>query len=131
AHYFGAWVFIAGFIAHIVLKVPTAIASLRTRRAPGHASQTDSSADRHERDESTAPVPQEPTISRRGALALVGGGSVLVVALSVGQVIGGITRQTSILLPRGRDAGSGPNGFHVNRTAAAARIDPQHTGGSW
>ena len=30
AHYFGAWVFIAGFVAHVCLKLPTMIRSLRS-----------------------------------------------------------------------------------------------------
>src|SRR5699024_1194705 len=77
AHYFVAWAFIAGFIAHIIIKVPTEIASLRTRRASARVSQADPGADHHNQDELTAADPQEPTISCRGALALVGGGSVL------------------------------------------------------
>ena len=31
AHYIGAWVFIAGFVAHVVLKLPAARRALRTR----------------------------------------------------------------------------------------------------
>ena len=29
AHYYGAWVFIAGFVSHVVLKVPTMVRALR------------------------------------------------------------------------------------------------------
>ena len=31
AHYFGAWVFIAGFVAHVCLKLPKMVRSLRSR----------------------------------------------------------------------------------------------------
>jgi DMSO/TMAO reductase YedYZ molybdopterin-dependent catalytic subunit len=31
AHYFGAWVFIAGFVAHVCLKLPKMLHSLRSR----------------------------------------------------------------------------------------------------
>lgn len=119
AHYYGAWVFIAGFLVHIAFKIPTALRTLRTRTEP---------------QDSTGLVAADPapaTISRRGALTLVGGGSVLVAALSAGQVIGGPARQTALLLPRGRDAGAGPNGFHINRTATAAQIEPHLVGPSW
>src|SRR5690606_6991417 len=69
--------------------------------------------------------PAPPTLSRRGALALVGGGSALLVALSVGQVLDGPARASALLLPRGRTTGDGgPNAFPVNRTAAAAGVAP-------
>ena len=32
AHYYGAWVFIAGFVAHVALKLPTMLRSLRSGR---------------------------------------------------------------------------------------------------
>ena len=75
--------------------------------------------------------PAPATMSRRGALALVGGGGVLVAVLSVGQVIGGAARGAALLLPRGRSYGDGPNDFQVNRTAVAAGITPAATGAGW
>jgi DMSO/TMAO reductase YedYZ molybdopterin-dependent catalytic subunit len=78
-----------------------------------------------------APEPAPPTMSRRGALALVGGGSALLAVLSVGQVLDGPARALSLLLPRGRTVDDGPNGFPVNRTAAAAGIVPAATGPDW
>ncbi len=35
AHYFGAWVFIAGFVAHVPLKLPTMVRGLRSRSFRG------------------------------------------------------------------------------------------------
>ncbi|MGW3358297.1 molybdopterin-dependent oxidoreductase [Streptomyces bungoensis] len=70
-----------------------------------------------------SPRPAEPTVSRRGALALVGGGSLLLFATTVGQSLGGAWRRTALLAPHGgADPGSGPNGFQINKTAAYAGI---------
>ncbi len=44
--------------------------------------------------------------------------------------IGGPLRALAIFGPRDRK-GSGPNGFAVNRTAAAAQITPEKVGASW
>ena len=35
AHYYGAWVFIAGFVSHVVIKLPTMVRSLRAGRRTG------------------------------------------------------------------------------------------------
>jgi DMSO/TMAO reductase YedYZ molybdopterin-dependent catalytic subunit len=70
-------------------------------------------------------------VSRRGALALVGGGALFVAVLTAGQTLGGFTRRAALLLPRGRSRGEGPNDFQVNRTAAAAAITPANTGANW
>ena len=75
------------------------------------------------------PAPQ--TISRRGALAVVGGGSLLIAVLTVGQSIGGFARPLALLLPRGRSYGAGPNDFQINRTAKAAQISSNDTGAGW
>jgi DMSO/TMAO reductase YedYZ molybdopterin-dependent catalytic subunit len=70
-------------------------------------------------------------MSRRGALALVGGGSLLVAALTAGQTIGGTLRPLALLVPRGRSTGDGPTDFSVNRTATAAAITPADLGPAW
>ncbi|MGC2655991.1 MAG: molybdopterin-dependent oxidoreductase, partial [Mycobacterium sp.] len=54
--------------------------------------------------------------------------------LTAGQTIGGFTRRTALLLPRGRSRRphrQGPNDFQVNKTAAAAAIRPSDTGANW
>lgn len=72
-----------------------------------------------------SPRPAEPTVSRRGALGLVGGGSLLLFATTVGQSLGGAWRRTALLAPHGGgDPGGGPNGFQINKTAAYAGITP-------
>jgi DMSO/TMAO reductase YedYZ molybdopterin-dependent catalytic subunit len=70
-------------------------------------------------------------MSRRGALALVSGGAAMIGLLTAGQTLGGFTRPFALLLPRGRDSGTGPNGFPINRTAAAAGISPEATTTQW
>lgn len=133
AHYFGAWVFIAAFIAHVCLKLPKMVASLRSRslRTELRTPLAETRPEESDADGLVAADPDPPTMSRRGALALVGGGSALVLLLSAGQSIGGALRPLAVLLPRGRVLGDGPNDFQVNRTAAAARISPDDTGEAW
>ncbi|KUH97317.1 molybdopterin-dependent oxidoreductase [Mycobacterium sp. IS-3022] len=133
AHYFGAWVFIAGFVVHIAIKIPRMWAGLRSRsmRAVLRTSREDTVADPYTPDGLAPADPDPATLSRRGALALVGGGAALVAVLTAGQSIGGWTRPAALLLPRGRTRGDGPNDFQVNRTAAAARITPDLTGERW
>ena len=133
AHYFGAFVFIGAFLVHVSLKLPTMIRALRSRSLRDEL-RTPLAYTRPEPPDDGGLVPTDPapaTLSRRGALALVGGGSLLVAALTAGQTIGGFTRYAAILIPRGRSYGDGPNAFQVNRTATAARIATHDTGAAW
>ncbi|MGI9155092.1 MAG: molybdopterin-dependent oxidoreductase [Marmoricola sp.] len=133
AHYYGAWVFIAGFVVHVCLKLPRMWTSLRSRslRTELRTRLVDTRPEPRDPDGLVALDPGEPTVSRRGALALVGGGALMVFVLSAGQTIGGVARPFALLLPRGRDSGDGPNDFQVNKTAQAARVDPAATGSGW
>lgn len=107
-HFYGAWVFFAAFVAHAVLKMPMAWRNLRQLR--------------EERNELVSPDPDPPTVSRRGALGLVGGGSLLLLGTTAGQNFDGL-RWTAVLAPHGgADPGSGPGGFQINKTAAYAGI---------
>lgn len=107
-HFYGAWVFFAAFVAHAVLKTPMALRNLRQLR--------------EEKSELVSPNPDPPTVSRRGALGLVGGGSLLLFGTTVGQDFDGL-RRTAVLAPHGgADPGSGPGGFQINKTAAYAGI---------
>jgi DMSO/TMAO reductase YedYZ molybdopterin-dependent catalytic subunit len=131
AHYYGAWVFIAAFAVHVSFRLRTMVSALRGRslrvelRTP--ASQT--TAEEPDPDHLVSPDPAPATISRRGALGMVAAGSLTLFVLSVGQTIGGATRSTALLAPRGQNMGSGPTDFQVNKTAAEAGIDP--TDASW
>ncbi|MGB2567063.1 molybdopterin-dependent oxidoreductase [Micromonospora citrea] len=130
AHWYGAWVFTAALVTHVAIKLPRLVAALR---GPG---LTGTPVGR------TGPEPADPdglvarrpgpaTMSRRGVLALTGGGAALLAVLTVGQSLDGPLRRTALLLPRGRQPGEGPNGFPVNRTAAAAGVGADETGDGW
>ncbi len=120
-HFYGAWVFFAAFVAHVVLKMPIALSNLRHLRKEKEVTE-------EEKNDLVTPRPAEPTVSRRGALWFVGGGSLLLFATTVGQNVDGL-RRTALLAPHGGgDPGSGPNGFQINKTAAYARIDAAETG---
>ena len=133
AHYYGAWVFIAGFIIHVLIKLPKMVSGLRSLsfRTVLRTSRADTRPEPPDVDGLVATDPAPPTVSRRGALALVGGGALFVAVLTAGQTLGGFARRGALLLPRGRSRGEGPNDFQVNRTAAAAAIKPADTGANW
>jgi DMSO/TMAO reductase YedYZ molybdopterin-dependent catalytic subunit len=132
AHYFGAWVFITGFLMHIAVKIPRMIAGLRSlsMREVLRTNVTDTRPEPRDDTGLVAADPAEPTVSRRGALALVGSGVLLIAALTVGQTVGGPARGAALLLPRGR-SGRGGRDFPVNKTAVAAGITPESVGAGW
>jgi DMSO/TMAO reductase YedYZ molybdopterin-dependent catalytic subunit len=129
AHCFAAWVFIAGFGMHIAVKIPHMVSGLRSLslREVLRTSRSDTRPQPPDPAGLVAANPAEPTMSRRGALALVGSGVVLIAVLTVGQTIGGSARDAALLLPRGRGRG----GFPVNKTAVAAGITPESVSASW
>ncbi|HEY2500700.1 MAG TPA: hypothetical protein VGI68_04590, partial [Mycobacterium sp.] len=129
AHYFGAWVFIAGFAMHIAVKIPRMVNGLRSLplREVLRTNRSDTHPQPPDPDGLVAADPAEPTMSRRGALALVGSGVLLVAVLTAGQTLGGAARGAVLLLPRGRGRGD----FPVNKTAVAAGITPESVSDSW
>ncbi|GEC02487.1 membrane protein [Streptomyces spinoverrucosus] len=130
-HFYGAWVFFAAFVAHVALKLPTALRNLRRLRA--EKAEKPENAEKPEDSDLVTPRPAEPTVSRRGAFGLVGGASLLLFATSVGRNFDGPLRQTALLTPHGGpEPGSGPGGFQINKTAAYAGIDTRETtGDTW
>jgi DMSO/TMAO reductase YedYZ molybdopterin-dependent catalytic subunit len=131
-HFYGAWVFIAGFVVHVALKLPAMIRALRSRSFTGEL-RTSLARTRPEPPEAgyLAPVaPAAPTISRRGVLAFAGAGSALIALLSAGQSLGGPLRWTALLAPHGQDV-IRPDDFQVNQTAASAGIRESETGDAW
>jgi DMSO/TMAO reductase YedYZ molybdopterin-dependent catalytic subunit len=132
-HFYGGWVFVAALVVHTGLKIPTVI---RTLRGGGllRELRTDTAHTRPEppdAEDLVSPEPAAPTISRRGALAFAGGGSLLLLVLSAGQSIGGPLRRTAVLGPHGQVTGSGPGDFQINVTADQAGIKAAETGASW
>jgi len=137
AHYYGAWVFIGGLIVHLVLKLPLMREALRSRSLALEL-QTPRSRTRPEAvpdDELLGGlVPSSPgpvTTSRRGALAMVGSGSLLLFLVSGGASISERLRGTAVFSPRGRVGGPASAHFPVNKTAAGAGITAGATGADW
>ena len=146
AHLYGAWVFIAGLVAHVVLKFGRMRAGLRSRslraelRIPlardqargrlgrGEPRRQPGQADDPDDADSLRPAdPARPTISRRGLLGAVAGASLTLAGLAVGQSIGGWTRWTALFGPRGTSAAlSGV--LPVNRTAAVIGLTDADVG---
>ncbi len=104
SHYGIAWITIGALIVHIGAKFTTTRHAItaRTEESP--------------RAESSTPA---GGVDRRGFLALVAGASGLVTLLTVGQTVGPL-RKLALLAPRRPD--TGPQGFPVNRSAAAAGV---------
>ncbi|SDX84834.1 Oxidoreductase molybdopterin binding domain-containing protein [Modestobacter sp. DSM 44400] len=130
-HLYGAWIFIAAFAAHVALKSRRMVTALRSRsfRDELHTDTAHTRPEPPDPDDLVSPNPAAPTISRRGALGLVGAGSLTVLLLTVGQSIGGALRPTALLAPRGQTLGHGPNDFQINKTAEEAAISTAETDG--
>ncbi|MFJ7417232.1 molybdopterin-dependent oxidoreductase [Streptomyces uncialis] len=125
-HFYGAWVLMGAFAVHVALRLPEALRAVRGRRAASGPPAVGESA-----AALVTPRPAAPTMSRRGAVALVGAGSGTLLAVTVGQSIGGPFRRTAVLAPHGQEPGTGPNGFQINKTAASLGIRPSDTGPGW
>jgi len=132
-HYLGAWVFVFAFVGHVSIKLPVMVRALRSRsfrrelRTPLAETTVEIGTD----SDLVAVAPAPATVSRRGALAIVGGGALLIGAVSAGQTVGGALRHVSVLSLRARESSEDPNGFQVNRTAAAAGISDADVGAAW
>jgi len=131
-HFYGAWVFIAGFVVHVPLKLPVMIRALRSRGfwAEMRTNLANTRPEPQEAGYLVSTAPAEPTISRRGVLAFAGAGSALIALLSVGQSLGGPLRWAALLAPHGQNV-SRPDDFQVNQTAASAGIREAETGEAW
>ena len=134
AHYYGAWVFLASLAVHVIVKLPIMVRAWRERGAlaPLRADLAHTRPEPYEPDGLAPPAPAEPTISRRGLLALAGSASAGLLVVTAGQSIGGPLRSLALLAPRGRSVVEpGPNGFPVNKAFAIVGIDRRATGASW
>lgn len=132
-HFYGAWVLVGAFAVHVVLRVPVMVRALRSRRLRTELGTGAAGTVSEPLDDTglVSPRPAPATISRRGALATVGAGSLVLFAVTAGQSIGGRLRRTALLAPHGQDPGPGPNGFQINKTAADVGIRPSDIGPDW
>ena len=132
-HFYGAWVFIGAFVVHIAFRIPTMTKALRSRswravlRTPAARTEAEPADDTG----LVPPDPAPPTMSRRGALGLVGAGSLGLLIVTAGQSIGGSLRETALLAPHGQEPHTGPNGFQINKTAADVGIRAHDIGPAW
>ncbi|WP_405945322.1 molybdopterin-dependent oxidoreductase [Streptomyces sp. NBC_00932] len=132
-HFYGAWVFMAAFAAHAVLRLGRMWRAVRSRTLRSVLA-TDAAHTERERPDPyglVAPAPARPTMSRRGALGLVGAGSLALLVVTAGQSIGGSLRRTALLAPHNRDPRPGPNGFQINKSAGAVGIRASDIGPGW
>ncbi|MFH8584143.1 molybdopterin-dependent oxidoreductase [Streptomyces celluloflavus] len=123
-HFYGAWVFIGAFVVHVAFRLPRALRAVRYGSAQPEAGTEEAAG-------LVSPRPAPPTISRRGALGMVGLGAFALFAVTAGQSVGGWWRRTALLAPHGREPGSGPNGFQINKTAASVGIRPGDISPAW
>ncbi|MEU9305859.1 molybdopterin-dependent oxidoreductase [Streptomyces sp. NPDC048269] len=125
-HFYGAWVFIGAFVVHVSFRLRRAVRAVRAGSAVQPPADTEEAAGL------VSPRPAQPTISRRGAVGLVGLGSLALFAVTAGQSVGGWWRRTALLAPHGgRDPGSGPNGFQINKTAGSVGVRASDIGPAW
>ena len=131
-HFYGAWAFMAGFVLHVCVKAGDMVHGLRSRSL---RAELRTGLDRTVREATgsdlVAQEPAAPTISRRGALALVGSSSLVIFLTTVGEATGGQLRRLAVFGTHYRLLGRGPNDFPVNHTAAAMRITTVSTGPDW
>jgi hypothetical protein len=133
AHYYAAFIFIAALAFHVATKLPDMVAALRARGvvAPLRDDLEHTTPEDPELSDSAPTAPRPATISRRGFVGAVAGGSLGLGLIGAGQSIGGPLRELGLLAPRGQSYGTGPNDFQVNKTAASAGIRPAAIGADW
>lgn len=127
AHYYGAIVFTASLLLHVLVKLPTIRHAYRERGVvkPLRDDLANTKPEPYDPDGGLAPErPDAPTLSRRGLLAFTGGAGALVAVMLGGQSLGGPFRKLALLAPR-------REGFPVNKTARAAGITREMTGDGW
>ncbi|MFJ8438798.1 molybdopterin-dependent oxidoreductase [Kitasatospora griseola] len=132
-HFYGAWVFVAAFAVHVALRFGRMVRALRSRslRDEMRTGVAGTRPEPPDADGLVAVDPAAPTIARRGALGMVGAGSLALLVVTVGQSIGGRLRSTALLAPHNRAPASGPNGFQVNKTAASVGVTAAMVGPDW
>src|SRR4051794_15910063 len=109
AHYYGAIVFVASLVLHVIVKMPLIVRAYRDRGILKPLRE---------------PVPDGGTMSRRGLFAFAGAGAGVLLVANAGQTLGGPLRKVAFLAPRRED-------FPVNKRAAQAGVTPAMTGADY
>ena len=110
-HWWAAWLVVGAVLIHVALKAPTVRSSIG---GPARAAVT---ARRAGSGTGRGPVADDGGLTRRGLLLTAVGASGLLTLVTAGQTVPALRRFT-LLAPRRPDIG--PQGFPVNRSAAAA-----------
>jgi hypothetical protein len=126
-------VFFTAFVLHVCVKLPVVVRSIRERGwlRPLRADLLSTRPEEHVAGGLAPVAPAAPTLSRRGFVGIVGGASLTLLALNIGETVGGPLRRLALLAPRGRVFGTGPNAFQINRTAASVGVGPALMGPAW
>lgn len=133
-HFYGAWVFMAAFVTHAVLKVPIMVKALRERRIRDElkVDLAHTVPEPYTEHGLVTAAPADPTMSRRGVLGLTAAASASMFVVMGGQTIGGPLRRISVLAPRGGfTAGKGANDFQINITAEDAKVAAESVTNEW
>ncbi|HEX3875168.1 MAG TPA: molybdopterin-dependent oxidoreductase [Solirubrobacteraceae bacterium] len=132
-HYYAAILFTVSLAFHVAVKFKVVRQAFRDRGliAPLRESLAETQPEPPAHDTTAPTAPRPPTISRRGFVGTVGAASLAVGVSAAGQSVGGPLRELAIFAPRGRVPRPGPNGFQVNKTAAAVGVTAAQTGATW
>ncbi|MEV0779126.1 molybdopterin-dependent oxidoreductase [Streptomyces sp. NPDC050433] len=136
-HFYGAWVFFGAFVAHAALKLPKALRAIRSGELrsgppPGGGAGAYRAPGGPADDDLVSRAPAAPTVTRRGAFAVVGAGSLFMLLTTAGRSFDQPLRRTALLAPHGwEDPGGGPNGFQINKTAASVGVRAADTTDRW
>ena len=121
AHYYGAIVFVASLVLHVIVKLPVIAKAYRQRGVLKPLRDNLENTKPEPEGELVSTDPAAPTLSRRGLFAFAGAGAGVLLLGNVGQSIGGPLRKLALFAPRRED-------FPVNKTARAAGVSAAMAG---
>ncbi len=124
AHYYGAIVFVASLVLHVIIKTPVVLRAYRERGVLKPLRDNLENTRPEPSGELVATDPAPATMSRRGLFAFAGAGAATLLVANVGQSIGGPFRSLAFLAPRRED-------FPVNKRAAVAGVTADMVGPSY
>ncbi len=133
-HFYGSWMFMGGLALHVLVKFSEMVKGLKARPIDDELSKSrqETEPEPEEKGRLVSTDPDPPTISRGGAIAIIGGSSFVLMALAIGQTLGERWSWLAILSPRAQaPPGNGPNDFRINKTAKKANITPEQVGPGW
>jgi DMSO/TMAO reductase YedYZ molybdopterin-dependent catalytic subunit len=121
AHYYGAIVFVASLVLHVIVKLPVIARAYRQRGVLKPLRDNLENTTPEPEGELVSTNPAAPTLSRRGLFAFAGAGAGVLLLGNVGQSVGGPLRKLALFAPRRED-------FPVNKTARAAGVSVEMAG---